>query len=69
MPFKTAMLKSYVYGYPFSKNAGRKYIVNSLENVICGNSVLDSDIVNVLGNKRFNESDKEYAVKMYNSLN
>lgn len=68
MQFKTALLNSYLYGFPFSKEAGCKYIADNLQDVVCGNSKLDPDIVRVLGNKSDYESDKEYAVKMHKYL-
>lgn len=68
MPFKSALLNSYLHGFPFSKEAGCKYIVDNLQDVICGNSELDCDIVTVLGNKNIGESDKVYAAKMLNVL-
>ena len=68
MEFTELLLSSYSNEFPFSKEAGLRFIKESLEKVIFCREELDRRIINILGPKNINESDKRYALRKLNNL-
>ena len=69
MNFENMMISSFLYNYPFNKSVGVNYLKEHLERVIFGGESLNQKYVKLLGNKKVNESDKAYALRMCNTLN
>lgn len=69
MSFENMMISSFLYNYPFNKSVGVNYLKEQLERVIFGGESLNPDYVKILGSRKANESDKTYAIRMYNTLN
>lgn len=69
MNLTESLISSYSNGFPFSKEAGLRFIKESLEEIIFCGAALSSELVRVLGYKNPNESDKLYALRKLKELN